>query len=98
MSKVKLSSLAESDLAEIWFYIAQDNMEAADRFIDLIYEKCLLLAESPGMGRLRPELSPGIRSFPIGNYVTFYRSAERGIEIARVLSGSRDIPKVFEDE
>ena len=98
MSKVKLSAVAESDLAEIWFYIAQDNVEAADRFVDLFYEKCLLLVESPGMGTRRLELSPGIRSFPFGNYIIFYRSVERDIEVARVLSGSRDIPTVFEDE
>jgi toxin ParE1/3/4 len=47
LKKIRLSSAAESDLSEIWFYIAQDNVESADRFVDRVYEKCLLLAESP---------------------------------------------------
>ncbi len=43
----------------------------------------------------RPELGEGIRSFPSGNYVIFYRTVEGGIEIMRVLHGARDIEKIF---
>lgn len=31
MNRVLLSRLAVSDLQELWNYIAQDNLEAADR-------------------------------------------------------------------
>ncbi|MDP1774020.1 MAG: type II toxin-antitoxin system RelE/ParE family toxin [Methylobacter sp.] len=41
---------AESDLDEIWWYIAQDSQHNADMFLDRIQEKCLLLAEFPQMG------------------------------------------------
>jgi hypothetical protein len=47
------------------------------------------------MGRLRPELAPHLRSFPIGNYVIFYRLTQEGIEVARVLHGARDIDALF---
>jgi len=96
MSKVKISDLAEEDLSEIWFFIAQDNIEAADAFIDTILEKCHLIASSPRMGTERSELAPDVRSFPVGNYVIFYRQSKAGIEVARILSGSRDIPRLFE--
>jgi len=96
LTRLRLSPAAENDLTEIWFYIAQDNVEAADRFADLVYEKCQLLAESPGMGTQRPELAPEVRSFPVGNYVIFYRPTENGVEVVRVLSGHRDIQKLFE--
>lgn len=34
MRRVVLSELAESDLTDIWVFIARDNPETADRFID----------------------------------------------------------------
>jgi toxin ParE1/3/4 len=47
------------------------------------------------MGRKRDELSPRLRSFPVGPFVLFYRAVKGGIEVARVLRGSRDIPSLF---
>jgi toxin ParE1/3/4 len=39
---------AESDLDEIWWYIAQDSPHNnADRFLDRIQERCLALADFP---------------------------------------------------
>lgn len=43
------------------------------------------------MGRLRGELATGLRSFPVGRYVIFYRALSNGIEIVRVLHGARDL-------
>jgi len=95
LAKAHLSRLAEQDLLEIWSYIARDNPDAADRFIDLLTEKCELLAESPEIGRRREELSPRLRSFPVGRYVIFYRIAERSIEVARILNSYRDLGQFF---
>ena len=44
---------SEKDMDDIWDYIAHDSIDAADRFIDRVHEKCRLLAETPGMGRER---------------------------------------------
>ena len=41
------------------------------------------------------ELGESLRSFPVGNYVIFYRAMQDGIEVVRVLSGFRDIPNLF---
>ena len=95
MARAQLSRLAEQDLLDIWSYIARDNPDAADRFVDLLTEKCAILAESPDMGRHREELAPRLRSFPVGRYVIFYRIAERGIEVARIVSAYRDIGQLF---
>lgn len=95
MNEVILSQLAEADLTDIWVFVAQDNAEAADRLVDQLHEKCQFLANSPKLGRQRPELAPSIRSFTVGNYVIFYRESSNGIEVARVLHGRRDIPPLF---
>ncbi len=95
MSRVIFAPEADDDLMEIARYIAKRNLPAAERFIDAVYETGELLANHPEMGRTRDELAPGIRSFPIGAFVLFYRHAAGGIEVARILRGSRDIPSLF---
>ena len=42
------------------------------------------------MGCVHPELRPGLRSFPHGDYLIFYRPLRDGVSIVRVLHGSRD--------
>ena len=95
MSRVTKRPEAEADLLEIAVYIAQDDLAASDRFIDAVTEKLELLARHPTMGRLRSELAPDLRRFPIGQYVVFYRPTRSGIDVVRVLSGARDIPSLF---
>jgi toxin ParE1/3/4 len=89
------SSLAAQDFYEIGLYIAQDSLDAAGRVLDGLDAKIQLLVLSPDMGRSRPELAPGVRSFSADSYVIFYRRDEDGIEIIRVLHGARDVNKFF---
>ncbi len=65
--------LAELDLLDIWDYIANDSLDRADSFLDLIESKLTMLAQNPNLGRNRSELLPELKSFPISNYVVFYR-------------------------
>lgn len=57
MNRYRLSNEARSDLDEIWFYIAQDNPVAADKFILAIVSRFHRLATMPHLGRQREELS-----------------------------------------
>ena len=82
-------------MLDVWDYIADDSLDRADEFLDLIEEKLQKLARNPGLGRRREELLPGLQSFPIGNYVVFYRAIEDGIDVIRVLRGSRDTEGIF---
>jgi toxin ParE1/3/4 len=91
MPRVLKRPQAEADLDDIWWYIAQDSPQNADRFLDRIHDKCLVLAEFPQMGVGQDELKPNLRSFSVGNYLIFYFPIENGIDIVRVLQGARDI-------
>lgn len=95
MNKVVVSEIAETDLIDIWVDVARDDQAAADRLIEQIHKKFRLLAATPKMGRLRPELDESIRSFVVAQYVIFYRKRTKGIDVARVLHGHRDIQSVF---
>jgi toxin ParE1/3/4 len=81
---------------EIWVYVATDNPRAADRLIEAIRSRCSVLARLPRLGRLRPELAPEIRSFPVGRYLILYRESDSGIEVARVRAGEQDLSRLFD--
>ena len=89
------SPRAKSDLVEIWDYIAEDSEARADAFIDRIDKKFRTLSQRPGIGRLRDGLAVGLRSFPVGRYVIFYRPLSNGVNIVRVLHSARDLDTDF---
>jgi toxin ParE1/3/4 len=71
MPQVLKRPQAEADLDDIWWHIAQDNPDAADRLLDSIDERCTTLAQFPYIGTSRDELMPALRSLPVGNYLIF---------------------------
>ena len=90
----RLAPEAEADLEGIWYYVASQSgsMEVADRLIDALTERFYLLASYPQLGRRRDEdLRPGLRSFPVGEYVIIYRVDDGNVLILYVMRGSRDI-------
>jgi len=57
VSRLKLTRLAVQDLQEIGDYIANDNITAAHRFVQRLEQRCRSLAQRPGIGRKRDELT-----------------------------------------
>lgn len=96
MTRILKRPRAKADLAEIWGYIAEDSEDRADAFIDVIDKKLSMLAENPCIGKARHELGEGIRSFPVGRYILFYRAISEGIDVIRVLHGARDLNAIFD--
>jgi toxin ParE1/3/4 len=95
MKHIRFSEEANRDIEDISAYIFGLNPTAAYRFLDALDETCELLAEHPGLGRVRADLGEGLRSFPVGNYLVFYTAASDGIVVFRLIYGGRDLPKVF---
>ena len=92
-SIVRRSKLSEDDYRGIWHFIARDNPDAADAFLRKIDAKLKLYATHPQMGTDRSRLGRGLRSFPVGSYLVFYRTASDGIELVRVLHGARKLKR-----
>jgi toxin ParE1/3/4 len=95
MPRIIRSPEARADVDEAARYIAREDIDAALRWLDVLDEKLKLLSEFPGAGPARDELAPGLRSFPVGSYVIFYRSAKGGIDVVRILHGARNLRNVF---
>lgn len=72
MKECVLSTGAELDLDEIWEYIAQDNIEAADRWVGKLFDAFDALAANPGIGHKREDLSAlPVLFWPVGAYLFF---------------------------
>jgi toxin ParE1/3/4 len=97
MGQVVFSAPAQADLQDLWDYLGARNPEAANRLMDELKAKFLLLAQSPQMGKACDPLLVNLRRFPYKNYVIFYFPNADGIEIYRVVHGSRDIETLFDD-
>ena len=95
--RIEFAERALSDLEEIWVYFSETSEKTADKILKQITEKFPKLLNYPEMGRERNDLLIGLRSFPVGKFVIFYQRIEPGIEIVRVVHGSRDISPVFDE-
>jgi toxin ParE1/3/4 len=92
-----VSPLAKQDMREIWKFLAKVNCLNADSLIKEITSKFFTLAQFPEMGRPRNDLLIYLRSFAVKNYLILYQPNSQGVEILRVVHGSRDIAKIFDD-
>jgi toxin ParE1/3/4 len=97
MPAIKRTARAEEDLIDIWLYIAHDDVRAADRLLDEIEEKLVLLSDQPSLGPARPDVAPELRYLPVRRYLILYREITGGIEIVRVVHGARDVPALMRD-
>jgi toxin ParE1/3/4 len=95
----RFTTPASRDIESIIDYIADNSsFDAAESLLKKINQKCRNLASFPKMGRRRDELSPFLRSFPVDDYLIFYRQIEDGIEVTRVVSGYQDLDALFDED
>jgi plasmid stabilization system protein ParE len=99
MAGYRFTPEPDSDLFEIWSYIAADNPDAADRVEASIYDACATLAKSPMSGQARKEFTSRpvrfwtVQRFP--NYLIVYRPDARPLQIIRILHGMRDLKRIL---
>jgi toxin ParE1/3/4 len=95
-----LSPGAQADIDNIAYYVAIESgsLETADRLIQSIYNRCVLLGNYPHAGRQRDDLRPGVRVFPSGQHIVIYRVAGTDVLIQRVVRGSRDLAALLRHE
>jgi len=95
MARIVRSYPARDDLQQIWLYIAQDNIAAADRMIDRFERNLLTVARNPLMGQSADQFREGLRQVTVGNYVMFYEAIDGGIRLVRVLHGARKLDELL---
>ena len=98
--KVQLSPLFQTDLDEIWTYIAEEylNPEAADRITDDILDTVRALQIMPLRGRkiiLPGGMDSGYRFLVFEAYVIVYRIWPGVVQVARVIPAALDYMRVM---
>ncbi|MFY9845518.1 MAG: type II toxin-antitoxin system RelE/ParE family toxin [Terriglobales bacterium] len=93
MTHYVLSADADRDLDEIWDYIAEDSIDAADQWIGRLFDAFAAIANTPGIGHKREDLTAHpVLFWPVGAYLVIYRAASGTVEVVAVTQGGRDIP------
>jgi toxin ParE1/3/4 len=102
MPRIVFSEFVEPELMAIWEFIALDNIDAANRFLEAARATFQELARMPCMGPARNFLHErlrNLRSFRVKdfeNYLIFYEPLPDGINVFHILHGARDLEQFFE--
>ena len=92
---------ALQDLDEIWTYIAEGSLEAANRVESAILSACNSLAGNPLLGSKRIEITPlpvrfwVVTLFP--NFTVVYRPDTKPLQVVAVLHGKRDLKALLKE-
>ena len=90
MTAIRWSPQAADDLEAIRDFIARDSAHYAKIVVQRIVAAIDLLAASPQMGRIVPELrDPSVREVIVGAYRVVYRHRQDAVEIATIFHGAR---------
>ena len=96
MKSFILTPLAETDIGGIWEFIARDNIEVADRVLSTLEATLKKLADNPGLGHWREELTDKRhRFFLVYFYLIVYRHETKPLQIIRVLHAGRDVKAIL---
>jgi plasmid stabilization system protein ParE len=95
VKQFRLARRALGDLQEIWDFISEDSLDAADRVMEDFYKAFGRLAETPGMGHKRGDLTNrDVLFWPVYSYLIVYRHSDP-LSIVRVVHGRRDVKKLL---
>jgi len=98
MTTFFLSPEASQDLIEIYEFIAQDNLEAAERLRVELLEVLRGLPAMPGKGHVREDLTTrDVLFWPVRSYQVIYRSGTRPLEVVAVLHGKRNLRRILRE-
>jgi toxin ParE1/3/4 len=94
--RFRLTKPAIQDIEEIADYIAQQSgLEQSEKFLSKLESKFSKIVNFPLLGRKRDEILTDIRTIPLDKYLILYIPIGDDIEILRVVSGYRDLSKLF---
>jgi len=87
---------AIQNLQEIYDYISEDSISAADKVIDEIDGKVADLEQMPAKYPVYPD-KPAYRRMPVGNYLVFYKIFEdkKLVRIYLVVHGKRSFDSLL---
>ena len=104
MRRLVRRTQAKRDIIEQSEYIANNDHEIADKFLDAVEQTIAVLIEMPEAGSAQSFANlklAELRTFPVKGfkkYLIFYLPNNDTIEIVRLLHSARDIGELFSEE
>ena len=97
MRRYILAPEAALDFVEIWRYLKNKaNVEIAERVERAVRERIVFLANMPGAGHWRRDLTDEpVRFFAVYSYLIVYRPETKPLQVVAILHGSRDVERVL---
>ena len=93
----RVSKDAQRDLDEIFLdWAKRAGLRVADRLIDNITGRFWILGGHPSAGRPSEDIAAGVRCFPAGKYLIYYRKTRKGTDILHIFHGARDQKRALE--
>lgn len=87
---------AETQLLEILDYLADENEAAALRVRNAIYVAVDKLADNPGIGHTREDLTDRpLKFWSVYSYLVVYDPHSRPLTVVALLHGARDVEKLL---
>lgn len=92
-----LAPQAARDLVEIWRYINKESsQQTADRVESVIRSKFAYLADFPGGGHWRRDLTAAdVRFLSVYSYLIVYRPETKPLQIVAILHAHRNVAKIL---
>jgi len=82
----RLTPDAQTDLIEIRrFTLTRWGADQSRKYFAELRQAIRLLSETPTLGMKRPEVGPGVRSFPHGSHVIYYLMHDNQLVVFGVL-------------
>ena len=96
MREYRLTPCAERDVEEIWRYTARQwSADQAEEYVGDLFDMMEDLAHERAQGRSGETIRPGYWRRNVGAHVIFYKKADYGIAVVRVLHQRMDIESHF---
>src|SRR4051794_8725423 len=101
--EIRRTTQAQDDIVRIYFSIHEKSPKGAENVFDAIERSIKNLADIPGVGRYWNSRDPrldGLRVttvVPYRNYLIFFRSTPRAIEVFRIVHGARQLQPLVDD-
>jgi plasmid stabilization system protein ParE len=95
--RYRLTPSAQQDVDRITDFIAEDNVEAALPVHDALEEAFRHLAEMPGLGHTRADLTVRpVKFLSVSSYLVVYDPASTPLTVIAVLHGARDVGNLLQ--
>ena len=89
--KFRISVQAAREIRGIGEYIARDNPDRANSFIEELHARVREIADRPLSFPSRADLAPDLRCALHRPYLILFRISDDAVEIIHVIHGARDV-------